>query len=146
MRTITKPSTAKCNLPIYTLFLLCEPKYVSCVRLAQILENLSHDSINRFLWRENYTPKDLFDEVAPQIELEGGTLSVDDMVIDKLYSDPKKAELIDYFWSGTRLGRLIMKKALYLAFSDRSIMNRIASNADFSSLRSRNLPSRVRKT
>ncbi|MGK7938378.1 MAG: hypothetical protein AB4206_21650, partial [Xenococcaceae cyanobacterium] len=42
-----------------------------------------------------------------------------------------------------RLGRLIMKKALYLAFSDRSIMNRIASNADFSSLRSRNLPSRV---
>ncbi len=100
MRTITKPSTAKCNLPIYTLFLLCEPKYVSCVRLAQILENLSHDSINRFLWRENYTPKDLFDEVAPQIELEGGTLSVDDMVIDKLYSDPKKAELIDYFWSG----------------------------------------------
>ncbi|MGK7936159.1 MAG: hypothetical protein AB4206_10240, partial [Xenococcaceae cyanobacterium] len=41
------------------------------------------------------------------------------------------------------LGRLIMKKALYLAFSDRSIMNRIASNADFSSLRSRNLPSRV---
>ena len=42
---------------------------VSCVRLAQILGNLSHDSINRFLWREDYTPKDLFDEVAPQIEL-----------------------------------------------------------------------------
>ena len=100
MRNITKPSTAKCNLPIYTLFLLCEPKYVSCVRLAQILEDLSHDSINRFLWREDYTAKDLFDEVAPQIELEGGTLSVDDMVIDKLYSDPTKAELIDYFWSG----------------------------------------------
>lgn len=100
MRTITKPSTAKCNLPIYTLFLLCEPKYVSCVRLAQILEDLSHDSINRFLWRENYVPKDLFDEVALKIEKEGGTLSVDDMVVDKLYSDPNKAELIDYFWSG----------------------------------------------
>ncbi len=42
----------------------------------------------------------MFDEVASQIELEGGTLSVDDMVIDKLYSDTKKAELIDYFWSG----------------------------------------------
>jgi hypothetical protein len=100
MRTITKPTTAKCNLSIYILFLLSEPKYVSCVRLAQILSDLSHDSINRFLWRENYTPKDLFDEVAPQIKLEGGTISVDDMVIDKLYSDPKKAELIDYFWSG----------------------------------------------
>jgi hypothetical protein len=100
MRTITKPTTAKCNLSIYTLFLLCEPKYVSCLRLAEILGNLSHDSINRFLWRENYTPKDLFEEVAPQLELEGGTISVDDTVIDKLYSDTKKAELIDYFWSG----------------------------------------------
>jgi len=100
MRKLSKPSTAKCNLAIYTLFLLCEPKYISCVRLAQILEDLSHDSINRFLGREDYNPKDLFDEVASQIELEGGTLSVDDMVIDKLYSDPKKAELIDYFWSG----------------------------------------------
>ena len=42
----------------------------------------------------------------------------------------------------TRLGRLIMKKALDLAFSERSIMNRIASNAYFSSRRARNLPSR----
>jgi len=100
MRILTKPSTAKCNLPLYTLFLLCEPKYVSCVRLAQILGELSHDSINRFLCREDYTPKDLFDELLPHIKLEGGTLSVDDMVIDKLYSDPNKAELIDYFWSG----------------------------------------------
>jgi hypothetical protein len=49
---------------------------------------------------ENYTPEDLFKEVEPKIELEGGTVSVDDMVIDKLYSDPTKAELIDYFWSG----------------------------------------------
>ncbi|AUB41684.1 IS4 transposase [Nostoc flagelliforme CCNUN1] len=64
------------------------------------MENLSHDSINRFLLREDYTPKDLFIEVSPQIELEGGTVSVDDMVIDKLYSDKEKAELIDYFWSG----------------------------------------------
>jgi len=100
MRIITKPSTAKCNLQIYILFLLSEPKYVSCVRLAGILSDLSHDSINRFLARENYTPEDLFKEVEPKIELEGGTVSVDDMVIDKLYSDPTKAELIDYFWSG----------------------------------------------
>ena len=100
MRKITKPTTAKCNLAIYTLFLLGEPKYISCVRLAQILGNLSHDSVNSFLWREDYTPKDLFDEVAPQIELEGGSLSGDDLVIDKPYSNPAKAELIDYFYSG----------------------------------------------
>lgn len=100
MRITTKPSTAKCNLQIYILFLLSEPKYVSCVRLAQILEELSHDSINRFLLRSDYTSLDLFREVSSKIELEGGTISVDDMVIDKLYSDPNKAELIDYFWSG----------------------------------------------
>lgn len=94
------PSTAKCNLSLYTLFLLAEPQYVSCVRLAQILQELSHDSINRFLGRERYTPKDLFDEVKGSIQLEGRTLSGDDTVIDKPYRGPKKAELIDYFWSG----------------------------------------------
>ena len=100
MRKITKPSTAKCNLSLYTLFFLAEPQYVSCVRLAQILQELFDDSINRFLGRERYTPKDLFDEVKGSIQLEGGTLSGDDTVIAKPYSDPKKAESIDYFWSG----------------------------------------------
>ena len=30
----------------------------------------------------------------------GGTLSVDDSVLDKPYSDPSKADLIANFWSG----------------------------------------------
>jgi len=42
---------------------MSEPKYVSCVRLAEILEDFCHDGVNRFLLREKYTPKDLFDEV-----------------------------------------------------------------------------------
>lgn len=100
MKIKQKSSLPKCNLEIYTLFLLSEPKLISCVRLSEILEDLSHDSINRFLIRENYTPKDLFDQVRYLITLEKGTLSVDDMVIDKPYSNPEKAELIDYFWSG----------------------------------------------
>lgn len=49
MRTLTKPSTAKCNLSIYTLFLLSEPKLVSCVRLAEVLEELSHEARQPFL-------------------------------------------------------------------------------------------------
>ncbi len=118
MRIITKPSTAKCNLQIYILFLLSEPKYVSCVRLAKILSDLSHDSINRFLARENYTPEDLFKEVEPKIELEGGTVSVDDMVIDKLYSDPTKAELIDYFWSGKHKKTVIGIYVVTLYYTD----------------------------
>ncbi len=30
----------------------------------------------------------------------GGVLNVDDSVLDKPYSVPKKAAFIDYFWSG----------------------------------------------
>ncbi|MHC5918245.1 MAG: IS701 family transposase, partial [Nostoc sp.] len=60
MREITKPSTAQCNLDIYTLFLLSEPKYGGCSRLAEILGDVSHDSVNRFLLRERYEPQDLF--------------------------------------------------------------------------------------
>jgi hypothetical protein len=61
---------------------------------------MTHDCVNRFLERENYTPQDLFNEIKGQINLIGGTVSVDDTVIEKLYSDVKKAELIGYFWSG----------------------------------------------
>ena len=50
--------------------------------------------------RERYEPKDLFDEVKQQINVVGGTLSGDDTVIDKPYSDPTLTELIGYFWSG----------------------------------------------
>jgi len=100
LREITKPSTAQCNLEHYTLFLLSEPKHGGCRRLAEILEDVSHDSVNRFLLRERYEPKDLFDTVTSIINLTGGILSVDDTVIEKLYSDPKHAELIGYFWSG----------------------------------------------
>jgi hypothetical protein len=100
IRKISKPSTAQCNLEHYTLFLLSEPKQVGCTRLAEILGDLSHDSVNRFLLRERYEPKDLFEQVKLIINLSGGILSVDDTVIEKLYSQTKYAELIGYFWSG----------------------------------------------
>ena len=100
IRIPTKPSTAKCVLETYTLFLLAEPKYAGCCRLAAILGDLSHDSVNRFLLRERYEPKDLFEEVKPHLNLIGGTLSTDDTIADKPYSDPAKAEVIRYFWSG----------------------------------------------
>ena len=56
--------------------------------------------LTAFCEREKYEPKDLFDEVKPHINLIGGTLSVDDTVAEKPYSDPKGNELIKYFWSG----------------------------------------------
>ncbi len=45
--------------------------------------------VNRFLLRERYEPKDLFDEVKLKINLVGGTISYDDTVIDKPHSKPK---------------------------------------------------------
>lgn len=100
MRELSKPSTAKCTCSLYVLFLLAEPKYVSCVRLSEVLEGLSHDSVNRFLLREHYTPRDLFNEVKEHLILVGGIGSVDDSVLDKPYSDPQKTDLMGYFWSG----------------------------------------------
>ena len=79
--------------------MIAEPKYGGCNRLAEIL-NLSHDSVNRFLERERYEPKDLFEENKFYINLIGGTLSGDDTVIEKLYSNLDKAELIGYYWLG----------------------------------------------
>ncbi len=43
IRTITKPSTAKCDKDKYTWFLLAESKYAGCTRLAEIL-GLSHEA------------------------------------------------------------------------------------------------------
>lgn len=48
--------------------------------------SISHDSVNRFLPREAYTGRDLYDEARPSLNLKGGTLSVDDSVLDKPYS------------------------------------------------------------
>ncbi len=97
---LVNPRFSQCQLEHYTLFLLSEPKQMGCSRLAEILDNVSHDSVNRFLLRERYDPKDLFDIAKSIINLQGGILSVDDTVIEKHYGNPKCAELIGYFWSG----------------------------------------------
>lgn len=96
----TKPSTAKCNEELYTAYLLSDPMLTSCTRLANIMGNISHDSINRFLERESFEAKDLFTDAKQHIELTGGILSIDDSVLDKPYMNSKKASLIDFFWSG----------------------------------------------
>jgi hypothetical protein len=68
---------------------LGEPLRGSCSRLGEIIE-ITHDSVNRFLLREEYTSEDLFNEIKGKIELKGGILS--DPVIDKPYSRE--------YWSG----------------------------------------------
>ena len=82
---------------MYIGFLLSEPNGVSCSRLASVL-SISHDSANRFLNRESYEPQDLYREVEPTINIVGGTLSVDDSVLDKPYA--QYIALIGHYYSG----------------------------------------------
>ncbi len=97
IRSISRPSTAHCKLSMYVAFLLSEPNSPSCCRLAQVM-GISHDSVNRFLEREGYTPAELFMEVKAGLNLKGGTLSIDDSVLDKPYS--QHMALVGYYWSG----------------------------------------------
>ena len=79
---------------------MAESKYSGCTRLAEIL-GLSHDCVNRFLLRERFEPWDLFNEVKTHINLRGGTLTVDDTVVEKPYRISQLSDLIGYFWSGS---------------------------------------------
>ena len=97
IRQITRPSTARCTLPMYMGYLLSEPNSPSCCHLSEVM-NISHDSANRFLQRETYSPQDLFNEATTGLNLKGGVLSVDDSVLDKPYSH--KMAFIGHFWSG----------------------------------------------
>lgn len=97
IREITRPSTAHCTLPMYIGYLLSEPYSPSCCRLGEVMD-ISHDSVNRFLQREVYSPKDLFNEVKEILNLKGGVVSVDDTVLDKPYSF--QIGFLGHFWSG----------------------------------------------
>ena len=97
MRITSRPPTGHCNLPEYMGFLMSEPKSISCTRLAEVM-GFSHDSVNRFLLRENYQPQDLFNEAQTLLNLSGGTLSVDDTVLDKPYS--QQMDLVSHVYSG----------------------------------------------
>jgi hypothetical protein len=52
------------------------------------------------------------------INLQGGILSLDDTVIEKIYSDPKNADLISYFWSGKAHKTIIGLNLIPLYYSD----------------------------
>lgn len=51
MRILSRPPTALCTLAMYVCFLLSEPRSSTCRRLAEVMQ-ISHDSVNRFLFRE----------------------------------------------------------------------------------------------
>lgn len=97
IRQTKHASTAQCTLPIYMGFLMTEPHSITCTQLADTYK-ISHDSVNRFLERENYCPNDLYSESIQHLENNNLIISVDDTVLDKPYS--QHMELVGFFWSG----------------------------------------------
>lgn len=71
------------------------------MRLSEVSGGeFAHDAANCFLNREEFSLRDLFEEVRPLIVWEEGALSVDDTVLDKPHSQEGKTALVNYFWSG----------------------------------------------
>ncbi len=70
IRKITRPTTAKCTLPMYMGVLISEPGSTSCTRLSEIM-NISHDSVNRFLGREAFESADLFNKCKDNLKSKG---------------------------------------------------------------------------
>lgn len=97
-----KPEFFARNPPNLQLGSLPEWLCADCCPLAEILDGLSHDSVNRFLVTEKYEPKDLFTELKLHIELIGRTLSGHETVMKKPYSDHNSTEFIGYFGSANQ--------------------------------------------
>lgn len=83
----------------YIAYLMSSPTASSCVKASAVLE-VSHDEVNRFLLSGNHSGLELFRTVKDHLDLQGGTLSVDDSTLDKPYSQTANTELVGYFWSG----------------------------------------------
>jgi DDE superfamily endonuclease len=101
----------------YIAYLLSEPKGSSCVRGGKVLQ-VSHDEVNRFLAGGKFTGKDLFDKALPLLEPTGGTVSVDDTVIDKPFSDTEKTELVAKFYSGRHHKTVLGINLIVLHYTD----------------------------
>jgi hypothetical protein len=83
----------------YVDFLIGTPKQYSGVELSRVSpEEMSHDSVSRWLSDERYTPKVLWQESQHMVELDKGYLVIDDSVLDKPYA--MKMDLVKYQYSG----------------------------------------------
>ncbi len=86
------------TIETYMSYLLSSAIGSSCVKAAEVLQ-VSHDQVNRFLLAGHYCGKDLFEKAVVHLVLVGGTLTVDDSVLDKPYSQ-LQTDLITYLYSG----------------------------------------------
>lgn len=83
----------------YCQYLLSSQTNYTITNLANHIQGISHDTINRYLTIEKLTPKLIWDWVSPEIQSDPeGILIFDDTVSDKRFSD--KIELVRRQYSG----------------------------------------------
>ena len=86
----------------YIDFLLATPKVASAVEAARVQPDRprppAHDAFSRRLARLEPDPDALWDEVRPLVTRAGGTLVVDDTVLDKPFA--RTMGLVGHHWSG----------------------------------------------
>ena len=89
-------------LDLYSDYLIAQNQYATAVGLSEILEGrVSHDKITRFLNGKEFTSKDLWELIKPEIrKIEqdvGGVLILDDTIEEKTYTDEN--EIICWHYS-----------------------------------------------
>ena len=96
-------------LDIYSDYLIAQNQYATAVGISNLLEGrMSHDKVTRFLNREEFTSKDLWEYVKPDLrkieEDKGGVLIIDDTIEEKTYTDEN--EIICWHYSHSK-GRCV---------------------------------------
>ena len=96
-------------LDIYSDYLIAQNQYATAVGLSDLLEGrMSHDKVTRFLNGEEFTARDLWEYVKPDLrkveEDKGGVLIIDDTIEEKTYTDEN--EIICWHYSHSK-GRCV---------------------------------------
>ncbi|MCP5489559.1 MAG: transposase [Chlamydiales bacterium] len=96
-------------LDIYSDYLIAQNQYATAVGLSDLLEGrISHDKITRFLNSNEFSSKELWEYIKPEIrKIEqdaGGVLIVDDTIEEKTYTDEN--EIICWHYSRAK-GRCV---------------------------------------
>ncbi len=87
----------------YCQYLLSSQVNYTLTNLAEHLKSFSHDTINRYLKGEKLSPRLLWEQVRPMLELDPEAyLIFDDTVLDKSFGP--KIEVARKQWSGNKKG------------------------------------------
>ncbi len=87
----------------YCQYLLSSQVNYTLTNLAEHLKSFSHDTINRYLKGQKLSPRLLWEQVEPLLELDSQAYLVfDDTVLDKSFGP--KIEVVRKQWSGNKKG------------------------------------------